>query len=118
MWLPNGLRYPLGGGTRSRHFDGINSKPGKVPENAQTPTSRVHALLGALLERRPSCVKVKTKPILQNCTQNKNFSNDQKISRQTETLAKQNHRLREQATLPMDETLPKKLNEILRIICQ
>jgi hypothetical protein len=46
---PNGLRYPLVGGTRQRHFDGINLKPHKLPENAQTPTSRVHALLGTAL---------------------------------------------------------------------
>ena len=45
--VPNGLRYPLVGGTRQRHFTGTNSKPRKVLENAQTPTSRVHALLGA-----------------------------------------------------------------------
>jgi len=38
--------YPLVGGTRQRHFDGTNLKPRKVPENAQTPTSRVHAVLG------------------------------------------------------------------------
>jgi len=38
----NGLRYPLVGGTRQRHFDGTNLKPKKVPENEQTPTSRVH----------------------------------------------------------------------------
>ena len=42
----NGLRYPLVGGTRQRHFGGTNFKPRKVPENAQTPTSRVHAVLG------------------------------------------------------------------------
>jgi len=42
----NGLRYPLVGGTRQRHFAGTNSKPRKLPENAQTPTSRVHAVLG------------------------------------------------------------------------
>src|ERR671912_14757 len=41
----NGKRYPLVGGTRGCHFDGTNSKPHKVLENAQTPTSRVHALL-------------------------------------------------------------------------
>jgi hypothetical protein len=40
------------GGLRERHFDGTNSKPRKVPENAQTPTSRVHAVLGALTERQ------------------------------------------------------------------
>ena len=34
------------GGTRQRHFDGIHFKPQKLPENAQTPTSRVHAVLG------------------------------------------------------------------------
>ena len=40
------MRYPLVGGTRERHFDGTSFKPRKVPENAQTPTSRVHAVLG------------------------------------------------------------------------
>jgi hypothetical protein len=42
----NGLRYPLVGGTRQRHFEGANFKPRKLPENALTPTSRVHAVLG------------------------------------------------------------------------
>ena len=50
---PNGVRYPLVGGTRERHFDGDNFESHKLPENAQTPTSRVHALLGALFERQP-----------------------------------------------------------------
>src|SRR6266545_8092637 len=45
-WLPNGLRYPLVGGMRPRRFDGTHSKPRKCLENAQTPTSRVHAVLG------------------------------------------------------------------------
>jgi hypothetical protein len=36
------------GGTRERHFAGTNSKPHKVLENAQTPTRRVHAVLGSL----------------------------------------------------------------------
>ena len=45
-WRENGVRYPLVGGTRKRHFDGTNFKPRKLPENAQTPTSRVHAVLG------------------------------------------------------------------------
>ena len=45
---PNGVRYPLVGGTRQRHFDGTNLKPHKVLENAQTPTSRVHAVLGGV----------------------------------------------------------------------
>ena len=39
------MRYPLVGGTRQRHFDGTNLKPRKLLENAQTPTSRVHAVL-------------------------------------------------------------------------
>src|SRR6266511_367174 len=47
--LPNGLRYPLVGGTRQHHFDGTDFKPRKLPENAQTPTSRVHAVLGAFV---------------------------------------------------------------------
>jgi len=43
--MPNGVRYPLVGGTGHRRFDGINFKPKKLPENAATPTSRVHAVL-------------------------------------------------------------------------
>jgi hypothetical protein len=46
------VRYPLVGGTRQRHFDGTNSKPRNLLENAATPTSRVHALLGNLYERK------------------------------------------------------------------
>src|SRR5512145_217078 len=42
----NGVRYPRVGGTRRRHFAGTNSKPRKLPENAATPTRRVHAVLG------------------------------------------------------------------------
>jgi len=45
---PNGWRYPLVGGTRRCHFDGTHFKPRKLPENAPTPTSRVHAVLGAV----------------------------------------------------------------------
>jgi hypothetical protein len=47
--VANGLRYRLVGGTRQCHFGGANSKPCKLPENAQTPTSRVHAVLGGSL---------------------------------------------------------------------
>jgi len=45
----NGLRYLLVGGMRQRRFDGTNFKPRETPENAQTSTSQVHALLGSLL---------------------------------------------------------------------
>jgi len=38
----NGWRYPLVDGTRRRRFAGTDLKPHKLPENAQTPTSRVH----------------------------------------------------------------------------
>ena len=47
---PNGVRYPLVGGTRQRCFDGTNFEPRKLPENAQTPISRVHALLGGFVQ--------------------------------------------------------------------
>ena len=47
---PNGWRYPLVGGTRQHHFAGTSLEPRKLPKNAQTPTSRVHAVLGALTE--------------------------------------------------------------------
>jgi len=49
--LPNGERpapayfagVPAGGWDDKRRFDGTNSKPRKLAENAQTPTSRVHS---------------------------------------------------------------------------
>ena len=44
----NGLRYPLVGGTWERHFAGTNLKPRILPENAATPTRRVHAVLGSV----------------------------------------------------------------------
>ena len=47
---PNGLRYPLVGWTRQRHFDGTSFKPREVPKNAQTPISRVNAVLGGGLQ--------------------------------------------------------------------
>ena len=34
------------GGTRQRRFDGTHFRPRKPLENAQSPTSRVHAVLG------------------------------------------------------------------------
>jgi hypothetical protein len=49
---PNGLRYPLVGGTRKRCFAGTSLKPHKRPENTQTPTSRVHAVLGTFCRMR------------------------------------------------------------------
>jgi len=56
-FAPNGVRksrtlsagYPLVGGTRQRRFAGISFKLHKLPENAATPTSRVHAVLGGAL---------------------------------------------------------------------
>ena len=44
----NGWSYPLAGGTRERQFDGTSFKPRKELENAQSPTCRVHAVLGRL----------------------------------------------------------------------
>ncbi len=48
--LPNGERYPRVGGTRSHRFDGTRLEPRNLPENAASPTRRVHAVLGALTE--------------------------------------------------------------------
>jgi len=42
-----GFALPAVGGTRQRRFAGTNLKPRKLPENAATPTRRVHAVLGA-----------------------------------------------------------------------
>ena len=44
----NGWRYPLVGGTRERHFDGINLEPHKLLENAQTPTTTAPALFAGV----------------------------------------------------------------------
>jgi len=54
--LPNGLRYPLVGGTRQRHFDGTNFEPRKMLENAQTPRRPVHALLAASYLKGHKCI--------------------------------------------------------------
>jgi len=54
---PNGWRYLRVGGTRQRHFIGTNFKPRKLLKNAATPTRRVHAVLGALTERKTSSLK-------------------------------------------------------------
>lgn len=57
---PNGDRYPLVGGTRQRHFDGTGLKPRKLPENAATPTRRVHAVLDGVLFQAPMRDAVKS----------------------------------------------------------
>ena len=46
---PNGVRYPRVGGARECHFAGTSFKPHKLPENAATPTRRVHAVLGCMM---------------------------------------------------------------------
>ncbi len=46
---PTGMRYPRVGGTRQRHFDGTSLQPRELPENAVTPTRRVHAVLGGVI---------------------------------------------------------------------
>jgi len=51
-WLPNGWRYPLGVGAWIRSRNGIPRKPEKCSKNAARTPSRVHAVLGALTERR------------------------------------------------------------------
>lgn len=45
----NRMRYTLVDGTRPLHFGGIHFKPYNLPENAATPTRRVHAVSGGLL---------------------------------------------------------------------
>jgi hypothetical protein len=56
MQAPNGVRYPRVGGTRQRHCDGTNFQPRKRLENAQSPTRRVHAVLGSTLELETSYI--------------------------------------------------------------
>jgi hypothetical protein len=45
---PNGMRYPRVGGVWIHSEGSINPKPGKCLKMPQTPTRRVHALLGAV----------------------------------------------------------------------
>ncbi len=47
MLSPNDVRYPLAGGTRSRHFDRTSLESRKLLENAAIPTGRVRAVLGS-----------------------------------------------------------------------
>ena len=65
--LSNGLRYPLVGGTRERQFAGTNLKPRKRPENAQTPISRVHAVLAGLHVYKSLALQSKVFVSNQNC---------------------------------------------------
>lgn len=82
-----------------RFGSGKNLKPGKRLENAQSPTRRVHALLAALTERRPSGSKITTKPILKYFTYNKVFRNHQKRFEPTLNLTKQSHRQNKKQSL-------------------
>jgi hypothetical protein len=50
-------RLRLVGGTRRHHFDRINFKPRKVPENVESPTRRLRAVLGAFLFEAPICYR-------------------------------------------------------------
>ena len=42
FYAPNGVRYPLVGETRQRHFSGINFKPRNVPNNAHAAEQQFH----------------------------------------------------------------------------
>jgi hypothetical protein len=55
--LANGLRYPRVGGRGFALRCRKNSKPEKSLKIAQTPTRRVHAVLGALTERQTCSLK-------------------------------------------------------------
>ena len=74
----NGLRYPLVGGTSQRCFDGTNLKPRKLPENAQTPTRRVHAVLGVVELEDSLAKKDDTAKLTNIFTYNFDFGNNQK----------------------------------------
>src|SRR5512134_1233414 len=52
MKPPNGWRYPLGVGGWIHPRNGTPRKPETCSKNAGPTPSRVHALLGALFERR------------------------------------------------------------------
>ncbi len=56
------MRYPRVGGRRERHFAGTSFEPRKLPENAATPTSRVHAVLGSDCHFMNSIIKLGIMP--------------------------------------------------------
>jgi len=83
---PNGWRYPLVGGTRERYFIGTSFKPRKRLENAQTPASRVHAVLGVFVLRQTRSLKKRHyRHLDERFTQTLTFSKSQK-SRLAEKL--------------------------------
>ncbi len=54
------MRYLRVGGRRQRRFDGTSLQPRELPENAATPTRRVHAVLGGFFERQAASLKTRT----------------------------------------------------------
>ncbi len=46
------MRYLRVGGTRQSRFAGTSLQPRKLPENAASPTRRVHAVLGAFANQQ------------------------------------------------------------------
>jgi hypothetical protein len=73
---PNGWRYRLVGGTRERHFAGTHFKPRKELENAQTPTSRVHAVLGSFSSEQDSMPEKRASTTSWNICENQFFENN------------------------------------------
>ena len=71
------------GGTRERYFDGTNSKPRKRLENAQTPTSRVHAVLGVIELEDSLAKKDDTAKLTNIFTYNFDFGNNVSTSSTT-----------------------------------
>jgi len=49
---PNGWRYPLVGGTRQCRLTELTPSHVNCLKTRRLPTSRVHAVLGALIERK------------------------------------------------------------------
>jgi hypothetical protein len=97
---PNGWRYPLGVGGWIHRRNGKNSKPRKKPKNAPRTPSRVHALLGALSERRRTGSKINTKPILSTFYLQQSHSQGAKRFQPNRTLTKQTPDKAEKRTLP------------------
>jgi len=107
----NGQRYPLVGGTRQRRFDGINFKPRKLPENAATPTSRVHAVLGNLTERQTRFLQKDNIAILTKFYNELQLWQPTKRTRLTRIFAKQKPFVIEKRTMPIKWILHINLNQ-------
>jgi len=72
---PNGLRYPLVGGTRERHFDGTNSNHAKCLKTRRVPPVGCTLCWAGATCARLVAWKPEPRPYWIDCTRHKTFDN-------------------------------------------